>query len=83
MINTVFLKVITFICFQGTLISYNHNVEYRLECPNVEYPLCVYNINAPIGAYMFVSDNKMDTTILYVGDTVEVLRNVGFFKISD
>ena len=60
---------ISFFCQAGTLTNYQTNVRYKLECPDPKYQSCFFDIELPIGDYLYVSNDKKDTTIFIIEDS--------------
>lgn len=80
--KSILLIVISFFCKAGTLTNYQTNIQYKLECPDSRYESCFFDVELPMGDYMYVSSDKEDTTILMVTDTkydTYIYRTTGNF----
>ncbi len=75
----VIATIISFFCQAGTLTHYENNFQYKLECPDKKFSYCFFDLELPIGGYMYLSEDKKDTSILIVGNS---LRDTYIYKTT-
>jgi hypothetical protein len=72
------LTIITIFCNEGVLRSYENNQNFILNCPDITNKTCFFEMDIPKGHYMYISDDKKDTSVILVTNT-----DVFLYKYSE
>ena len=80
------VTLISFFCKAGTLTNYESTIRFKLQCPDENRQSCFFNVDIPMGEYLYISNDKKDTTILLIGDSQHdtyIYKTTGDFIFVD